>query len=583
MSHTADHSTQYDDGPILIPIYPEGYEPGPGEGQSFVLSEIKWGSTTSGTSGGTVTWSFATANVGVEPEGVSFDLRFPTFFQQEIRDAFDAWEEAADINFVEVADSDNVDIRVGMDTDDGPGSTLGVAYSSFFVNPGTNNTFAQVHIVFDIEDYDGDEDSVEFLSTAIHEVGHALGLDHEDDVPAIMSTFSNPSINDLTSDDIAGAQAIYGAAGGFTGGGGTSDDFTPDSVATNGAVGAPGTVNGELETSGDENWFAVTLTAGRVYQIDMTGNTLGDPLLELRDSSGTQVASNDDGGPGLDSRITYTTTGTFYIVAKAFSTGSGTHTLTTQDLGLPIIAGIEVDEGSTDAGGDVSTTDSLIPGDTFQGTLDSATDIDWIAIDLTAGTEYTIDLQGSGGGSQTLDDGFLVLRDANGNFVVQDDNSGPVDDARLVYTPSSSGTFFVEVRTFSGASGTYDLLTSPGERMAEDPVPDPNPIIPGITISEGAVDATSATDTAAEFISGDTFEGELDTAADRDWVRIELTAGTEYTFDLEGVDTNGGTLDDPFMVLRDSSGAFVQQNDDSGTGLNSKILFTPDTSATYYL
>ena len=80
MSHTADHSPQIDDGPILIPIYPEGYEPGPGEGQSFMLSEIKWGDTASGTPGGTVTWSFATSNLDIEPDGVSFDLPFPTFF-----------------------------------------------------------------------------------------------------------------------------------------------------------------------------------------------------------------------------------------------------------------------------------------------------------------------------------------------------------------------------------------------------------------------------------------------------------------------------------------------------------------------
>ena len=510
----------------------------------------------------------------------------------------------ADIDFVEVADGENVDIRVGMDTDDGPGGTLGVAYSSFFVNPGTNNTFAQVHIVFDIEDYDGDEDSVEFLSTAIHEVGHALGLDHEDDVPAIMSTFSNAAINGLTIDDIAGAQAIYGVAAGATavdlddpgvddgsgsggGGGGTTDDYSPDSVATNGSVSAPGSVNGDIETDGDEDWFAVTLTEGREYQFALNGTTLSDPLLQLRDSTGALVTSNDDGGPGLNSLITYTATatGTFYLVARAFSSQTGTYSLTVQDVGVATVPGITISEGSTDAPGDTSTTDTIVSGDTFEGTLSSTSDRDFVAIELTAGVQYGFALQGAGTNSGTLADGFLVLRDANGNFVEQDDNSGTADDAHITYMPSTTGTFYLDIRTFGDAGGTYALVTSPDERTADDPVPEEetDTIIPGITITEGSTDATASTDTTAAFISGDTFEGELDSTVDRDWVQVDLTAGTEYTFDLEGADTDGGTLADPFLVLRDANGGFVAQDEDGGTGANAQIVFTPDSTSTYYV
>jgi Ca2+-binding RTX toxin-like protein len=48
---------------------------------------------------------------------------------------------------------------------------------------------------------------------ALHEIGHAIGLKHEDDVPAIMNTYQQSFgyvINGLQLDDIAGVQSLYG-------------------------------------------------------------------------------------------------------------------------------------------------------------------------------------------------------------------------------------------------------------------------------------------------------------------------------------------------------------------------------------
>lgn len=243
--------------------------------------------------------------------------------------------------------------------------------------------------------------------------------------------------------------------------------------------------------------------------------------------------------------------------------------------------GISVDEGSSDAGNSVATaTDTLVSGDTFSGTLSSVSDQDFVAIDLTAGTQYTFDLQGSGVGNGTLTDGFLVLRDSNNNFIAQDDNSGEGNDARIVFTPSSSSTFYISARTFGSDGGAYSLVTSPEERMDEG---GGGAADPGAPVSEGGVDAAGSVLTSVSLNSGDSFEGELESGSDKDWVRIELAAGTEYTFDLEGEETNAGTLSDPFLVLRNGSGGFIAQDDDSGEKLNSQIVFTPSSSGTYYL
>ena len=53
---------------------------------------------------------------------------------------------------------------------------------------------------------------VEFRRVAVHELGHALGLNHEDDVPAIMVTSISrgDTIVAPQADDIAGVDALYG-------------------------------------------------------------------------------------------------------------------------------------------------------------------------------------------------------------------------------------------------------------------------------------------------------------------------------------------------------------------------------------
>src|SRR5262249_11331163 len=60
-------------------------------------------------------------------------------------------------------------------------------------------------------------------------------------------------------------------------------------------------ITGSLEQVGDHDWFRVQLVAQRTYIIDERGSpsgggTLSDPFLELHDSSGAVVASDDDSG-----------------------------------------------------------------------------------------------------------------------------------------------------------------------------------------------------------------------------------------------------------------------------------------------
>ncbi|MGB7084538.1 MAG: matrixin family metalloprotease [Phormidesmis sp.] len=122
--------------------------------------------------------------------------------------ALGTWASYAPIDFQEIKDPQSttlfdpaVDIFVQSDDIDGAGKTLAFAY---FPSVGD--------VTFDTGESWSD---LLFLETAVHEVGHSLGLDHEDDKPAVMNSVLAAQYTDvnkpfLKQDDINGIRSLYG-------------------------------------------------------------------------------------------------------------------------------------------------------------------------------------------------------------------------------------------------------------------------------------------------------------------------------------------------------------------------------------
>ncbi|MCB1875765.1 MAG: matrixin family metalloprotease [Chromatiales bacterium] len=90
-------------------------------------------------------------------------------------------------------------------------NTLGVTL--LFFND-LDSTIKEADIIFNTafawDVYDGplNESVIDFRRVALHELGHALGLDHEIELPAIMFPFIEDT-DDLQQDDINGVSALY--------------------------------------------------------------------------------------------------------------------------------------------------------------------------------------------------------------------------------------------------------------------------------------------------------------------------------------------------------------------------------------
>ena len=102
-------------------------------------------------------------------------------------------------------------------------------------------------------------------------------------------------------------------------------------------------------------------------------------------------------------------------------------------------------------------------------------------------------------------------------------------------------------------------------------------------------DYAASTSTTGTVSVGGSKGGNIEIAGDADWFKVTLTAGQTYQFNVKGFDTGDGTLVNPYMRLRDSTGASLALDDDSGTSLtlsptyNSQIIYSISASGEYYV
>ena len=228
--------------------------------------------------------------------------------------------------------------------------------------------------------------------------------------------------------------------------------------------------------------------------------------------------------------------GTYFISAEeSGNNATGTYTLSVwQDQLASVATAATVSANSV-------TTDRIGWRDDYS---------DWYAISLTAGVNYQFDLKGSAlqGAMYALADPYLFLRNASGSILLADNDSGTGLDSRIFFTPTVSGTYYLDVQE-SGvdAYGVYSLIVNE------------SPVAGTLQLHVPRQDSL-------------TFEGDIDL------LPITLTGGKSYGFSI-----NGETLSDPFLEILNGSGDVIASDDDNGPGLNSQMAFTPTTTGTYYL
>ncbi|MGE0829042.1 MAG: PPC domain-containing protein [Hyphomonadaceae bacterium] len=208
-----------------------------------------------------------------------------------------------------------------------------------------------------------------------------------------------------------------------------------------------------ISPAGDADWFAVNMYEGRTYRFNLQGGEaegeLLDPLLTLMDPEGAAAGSDDDGGTGLNSYLTFTApvTGTYYAAVSSFGgDGQGSYMLSVLDTEIPR---------------DLGTDETLLGEDDARASrIDFVGDKDAFRIIVAAGTEYQ--LRVASAEEAGVANPALTLLNAEGEEIAaNDDESRRSRNAALTFTaPAESEIVYAIVSGVNNATGGYDLTVS---------------------------------------------------------------------------------------------------------------------------
>jgi hypothetical protein len=250
-----------------------------------------------------------------------------------IEEALQVWSAVSPLRFTEAVDSGpapsdtgytagtHPQLRFGHHYIDGGEGANTLAHAYF---PSTNGIGGDLHFDSGNTWTTNPASGVDIIEVATHEIGHSLGLNHEETNNAIMNPYygarySGPGSAFLLQDDINGIQAQYGAGLGYVVSDGTlflSGTASADALA----VDVSGTTftlsNGARSVSGSTSGITNIVVNARG----------GNDTITIKRTGGLAVSVN--GGAGTDALTLSDKTGTF---AGAYTANVGSVSRT----GLP--------------------------------------------------------------------------------------------------------------------------------------------------------------------------------------------------------------------------------------------------------
>ncbi len=155
-------------------------------------------------------------------------------------------------------------------------------------------------------------------------------------------------------------------------------------------------------------------------------------------------------------------------------------------------------------------------------------------------------------------DAYLVLQDSAGRYLAHDDNSGSERNARITYDVAGGIRYRVVARTFGDSVGAYTL------RISE----------PTATVERITGEARRGQEVAGTLAATDP---KLDDGRPYHVYLFTGTAGDSVTIEMRS------DAFDAYVIVRDTRGRVLGEDDDSGGELNSRLVVRIPEAGPYHV
>jgi hypothetical protein len=283
-----------------------------------------------------------------------------------------------------------------------------------------------------------------------------------------------------------------------------------------------------LDVATDLDWVRFRLFRQSAVTVETSGASGSTELfLYGPNSSGQEIARDDDGGPELFSRLQQLLpAGEYYLRVQAHA---GSAAIPAYTLRLDAVDVGDVFEPDNTA----DQPSALETGGTQTRSLDPAGDVDWGRFTLARNSYVTVETTGA--------TELALFRDGSATPLAVDEHSNG-QCSQIVQPLLPAGDYLVRVRNPQGALVPSYLLT--------------------LLVSD-AFEPDDTPETARPIALGETQERSIHRAGDVDWVRFVLTTMSPVTLETNG--TEGiteltlfaeGQLDSPLAEDDHTNGAF---------------------------
>ncbi|HYC05946.1 MAG TPA: pre-peptidase C-terminal domain-containing protein [Azospirillaceae bacterium] len=322
-----------------------------------------------------------------------------------------------------------------------------------------------------------------------------------------------------------------------------TDDFA-DNAGTTGTLAVGGSTAGVINATTDADMLKVTLAAGQTYSFELSGGATDISVVSATDGILASNTGRDESSTQKTVTLTAREGGTYFVKVDG---GDGAYSVSAKTV-------------QDDFADNANTTGTVTVGGSRSGSLETLDDADFIRVDLTAGTTYRIELQGTPETMAVIgaNDSALATNVQGGPFAIA--GLGRVEAGfggnAVVFTPRVSGAFLIAVSGDEETLGDYT-----------------------VSVATQMDDFADNANTTGRLTVGQMGAGMFETSGDEDYFRVSLTGGQTYTIKLDGQQFGFlSVVSATDGVLQAGEGRFEFADFQSRT-----VVFTPLQSGDFYV